>query len=202
MRGELAVHRAEYDAAVELYNDTLLGALREVADSLSAWQATREMLDSHRRLVTSLSEDWRLAKVRLVSGLDDDREVAAPLSRAGTRIFNAGLGKRSVVAAVDLIEALGGGYHNPDIEKRPTKQAAGPMSTTHSMPPPAPQMYEESIHAQRNRRLLIVSRDSLAGAAYGTQVDLGAVLGANRQCVRDRQLVPSRLRPPALSLRC
>jgi hypothetical protein len=25
-----------------------------------------------------------------------------------------------LVAAVDLIEALGGGYHNPDIEKRPT----------------------------------------------------------------------------------
>jgi hypothetical protein len=24
-----------------------------------------------------------------------------------------------LVAAVDLIESLGGGYHNPDIEKRP-----------------------------------------------------------------------------------
>lgn len=42
------------------------------------------------------------------------------------------------------------------------------MSTTHSMPPPAPQMYEESIHAQRNRRLLIVTIVlMLAGAAYG-----------------------------------
>jgi hypothetical protein len=26
------------------------------------------------------------------------------------------------VAAVDLIEALGGGYHNPDIAKRPATQ--------------------------------------------------------------------------------
>ena len=42
------------------------------------------------------------------------------------------------------------------------------MNTTHSMPPPAPQMYEESIHAQRNRRLLIVTIVlMLAGAAYG-----------------------------------
>ena len=42
------------------------------------------------------------------------------------------------------------------------------MSTTHSMPPPAPQMYEESIHVQRNRRLLIVTVVlMLAGAAYG-----------------------------------
>jgi hypothetical protein len=27
-----------------------------------------------------------------------------------------------LVAAVDLIEALGGGYNNPDIAKRPTTQ--------------------------------------------------------------------------------
>jgi NodT family efflux transporter outer membrane factor (OMF) lipoprotein len=125
LRGELAVHRAEYDAAVELYNDTLLGALREVADSLSAWQATREMLDSHRRLVASLSEDWRLAKVRLVSGLDDDREVL----RHRYPVLEQEYAMRALesdqfVAAIDLIEALGGGYHNPDIEKRPAKQTS------------------------------------------------------------------------------
>lgn len=125
LRGELAVHRAEYDAAVELYNDTLLGALREVADSLSAWQATREMLDSHRRLVTSLSEDWRLAKVRLVSGLDDDREVLRHRYPVLEQEYSMrALESDQLVAAVDLIEALGGGYHNPDIEKRPTKHAS------------------------------------------------------------------------------
>ena len=122
LRGELAVQRAEYDAAVELYNDTLLGALREVADSLSAWQATREMLDSHRRLVTSLSEDWRLAKVRLVSGLDDDREVLRHRYPVLEQEYSMrALESDQLVAAVDLIEALGGGYHNPDLEKRPTK---------------------------------------------------------------------------------
>jgi membrane fusion protein, multidrug efflux system len=30
------------------------------------------------------------------------------------------------------------------------------MSTTHSVPPPAPHLYEGSLHAQRNRRLLMV----------------------------------------------
>jgi len=125
LRGELAVHRAEYDAAVELYNDTLLGALREVADSLSAWQATREMLNSHQRLVTSLSEDWRLAKVRLVTGLDDDREVLRhryPLLEQ--EYVMRALESDQLVAAVDLIEALGGGYRNADIEKRPVQQAS------------------------------------------------------------------------------
>ena len=40
LRGELGAQRAQYDAAVELYNETLLDAMREVADSLSAWQTT------------------------------------------------------------------------------------------------------------------------------------------------------------------
>lgn len=125
LRGELSVQRAEYDAAVELYNDTLLGALREVADSLSAWQATSEMLDSHRRLVASLTEDWRLAKVRLVSGLDDDREVLRHRYPMLEQEYSMrALESDQLVAAVDLIESLGGGYHNPDIEKRPTTQAS------------------------------------------------------------------------------
>jgi NodT family efflux transporter outer membrane factor (OMF) lipoprotein len=120
LRGELAVHRAEYDAAVELYNDTLLDALREVADSLSAWQATREMLESHHRLVTSLSEDWRLAKVRVVSGLDDDREVLRHRYPVLEQEYALrALESDQLVAVVDLIEALGGGYHNPDVEKKP-----------------------------------------------------------------------------------
>ncbi|MER3424511.1 MAG: histidine kinase, partial [Nitrospiraceae bacterium] len=120
LRGELAAHRAEYDAAVELYNETLLDAMREVADSLSAWQATREMLDAHKRLLTSLAQDWRLAKVRLTSGLDDDREVLRHRQPVLEQEYALrALESDQLVAAVDLIEALGGGYHNPDIEKRP-----------------------------------------------------------------------------------
>ena len=120
LRGELGAQRAEYDGAVELYNDTLLDAMREVADSLSAWQTTREMLESHKRLLASLGEDWRLAKVRLVSGLDDDREVLRHRYPVLEQEYALrALESDQLVAAVDLIESLGGGYHNPDIEKRP-----------------------------------------------------------------------------------
>jgi NodT family efflux transporter outer membrane factor (OMF) lipoprotein len=123
LRGELAAHRAEYDAAVELYNETLLDAMREVADSLSAWQATREMLDSHKRLLASLGDDWRLAKVRLVSGLDDDREVLRHRHPVLEQEYALrALESDQLVAAVDLIEALGGGYHNPDVQNRPTQK--------------------------------------------------------------------------------
>lgn len=123
LRGELAAQRAEYDAAVELYNETLLDAMREVADSLTAWQTSREMMESHRRLLASLGDDWRLAKVRLVSGLDDDREALRHRHPVLEQeyILKA-LESDQLVAAVDLIEALGGGYHNPDIEQRPRNQ--------------------------------------------------------------------------------
>jgi NodT family efflux transporter outer membrane factor (OMF) lipoprotein len=125
LRGELAAQRTEYDGAVELYNDTLLDAMREVADSLSAWQTTREMLESHERLLASLGEDWRLAKVRLVSGLDDDREVLRHRHPVLEQEYVLrALESDQLVAAVDLIESLGGGYHNPDIEKRPKHEAS------------------------------------------------------------------------------
>jgi len=42
------------------------------------------------------------------------------------------------------------------------------MSTPHSVPPPAPQLVEESLHVQRNRRLLVVLLAlTIAGIGYG-----------------------------------
>lgn len=123
LRGELAAQRAEYDAAVELYNETLLEAMRDVADSLSAWQSAREMTESHKRLLTSLGLDWHLAKVRLVTGLDDEREVLRHRHPVLEQEYALrALESDQLIAAVDLIEALGGGYHNPDIEQRPARK--------------------------------------------------------------------------------
>ena len=65
------------------------------------------------------------------------------------------------------------------------------MNTTHSLPPPAPQMYEESLQVQRNRRLLIVVVVlCLAAAAYLTYwVQCGDLVKPHRhQAVGARQL--------------
>jgi NodT family efflux transporter outer membrane factor (OMF) lipoprotein len=120
LRGELGAQRAEYDAAVEFYNETLLDAMREVADSLSAWQTTSELMASHKRLLDSLGKDWHLAKIRLVNGLDDDREALLHRHPVLEQEYALrGLESDQLVAAIDLIESLGGGYHNPDVEQRP-----------------------------------------------------------------------------------
>lgn len=118
LRGELAARRAEYEGAVELYNETLLGALQEVADSLSSWEATGRALEAHRRLFRAVSRDWRLTKIRLTGGLDDDRHLLRQhLPVLEQEYALKALESDHVVTMVDLIEALGGGYDNQEGRK-------------------------------------------------------------------------------------
>jgi outer membrane protein TolC len=87
---------------------------------LSAWHTTRSILESHHRLLASLDDDWHLAKVRLTSGLDDDREVLKhqfPLLDQEYAL--RALESDQLVAMVDLIESMGGGYFNEDVTRQP-----------------------------------------------------------------------------------
>lgn len=113
LRGELSAQRAEYDGAVELYNETLLHAVQEVADSLSRWRETRSILEAHGRLLSAQHENLGLAQTRFRSGLDDRRallthENAVLNQEYALKALNAD----QLVAIVDLMEALGGGYVN------------------------------------------------------------------------------------------
>ncbi|MGR8999554.1 MAG: efflux transporter outer membrane subunit [Gammaproteobacteria bacterium] len=113
LRGELSAQRAEYDGAVELYNETLLHAVQEVADSLSRWRETRSILKAQRRLLSAQLENLDLAQQRFRSGLDDRRALLshknAVLNQEGTL---KALESDQQIAMVDLMEALGGGYVN------------------------------------------------------------------------------------------
>lgn len=113
LRGELSAQRAEYDGAVELYNETLLHAVQEVADSLSRWRETRSILEAHGRLLSAQQETLGLAQERFHSGIDDRRallthEHAVLNQEYALKTLNAD----QLVAMVDLMEALGGGYVN------------------------------------------------------------------------------------------
>ncbi|MBI3274588.1 MAG: TolC family protein, partial [Methylocystis sp.] len=75
LRGRLEARRAEYDEAVELYNETLLDAIRQVADSWANWKQSRAMLAAQARLLASKRGVLALARVRFRSGLGDRREL-------------------------------------------------------------------------------------------------------------------------------
>lgn len=157
LRGELSAQRAEYDGAVELYNETLLRAIQEVADSLSSWQETRKILEAHNRLLDSQREDLALAEVRLRTGLDDLRTVLARRHAVLDQEYALKiLESDQLVAMTDLIESLGGGYsdgptlseslRNTDSRRcpRPTTTIKRPSSIhedpsqNHPRPAPAP----------------------------------------------------------------
>jgi len=113
LRGELSAQRAEYDGAVELYNETLLQAVQEVADSLSRWRETRSILEAHGRLLSAQQENLGLAQMRFRSGLDDRRALLAQQHAVLDQEYALKtLEADRLVAMVDLMEALGGGYVN------------------------------------------------------------------------------------------
>jgi NodT family efflux transporter outer membrane factor (OMF) lipoprotein len=113
LRGQLEATRAEYDEAVELYNETLLDAVRQVADSLDNWKETRTILEAQSRLLNSARGELNLTHVRLRSGLNDRREVLTSRDAVLDQQYALkGLEVDHLYAMVDLTQALGGGYAN------------------------------------------------------------------------------------------
>lgn len=126
LRGELSAQRAEYDGAVEVYNDTLLHAVQEVADSLSRWRETSAILEAQGRLLSAQHENLSLAQMRFRSGLDDRRTMLARQHAVLEQEYALrNLQSDQLLAMVDLMEALGGGYVNdlqPIQQKHEQKQ--------------------------------------------------------------------------------
>lgn len=136
LRGQLAATRSHYDEAVELYNETLLHAVQEAADSLNNWKETRTILDAHNRLLTSAREKLNLTHVRLRSGLNDRREVLTTQhglvdQRYALKVLEAD----HLFAIVDLIRALGGGYSNGVEVSRPRPAPEEALSGLETLAP-------------------------------------------------------------------
>lgn len=120
LRGHLEVARSEYDEAVELYNETLLRAVQQVADSISNLKQSHKILNDQIRLLKSQGGEFNLTRVRLLSGLNDRRESINVAYRLVEQQFVLkGLEVDHLSAMVDLIQALGGGYFNGLDKSRP-----------------------------------------------------------------------------------
>ncbi|HUZ91057.1 MAG TPA: efflux transporter outer membrane subunit [Methylocella sp.] len=113
LRGLLSAARSQYDEAVELYNDTLLHAVQEVADSLSNWKQTRTILKAHRSLLSSTRTEAGLTQVRQHTGLTDRREILRLQHGFLDQQFALKASEAdNLIATIDVIQALGGGYSN------------------------------------------------------------------------------------------
>jgi NodT family efflux transporter outer membrane factor (OMF) lipoprotein len=113
LRGNLAAKDADYDLALEQYNQTLVDALREVVDQLTSLRsvdAQRVHLDS---ALATARQTHELALVRYRAGIGSYLQVLtaeAPLLEQQS--LQATLRAHELELSINLMRALGGGFED------------------------------------------------------------------------------------------
>lgn len=111
IKGALYVQQAQLDQSVGQYNQTLLDAVREVADLVTNWQALERETSEQQTALEDAQRSYDLTTDRYRAGLDNYLSVLSSenevLVAQGLR---AELEARRLTYSVDLVRALGGGY--------------------------------------------------------------------------------------------
>ncbi|MFH1045267.1 MAG: efflux transporter outer membrane subunit [Pseudomonadota bacterium] len=113
LRGNLAAKDADYDLALEQYNQTLIEALREVVDQLASLRS----VDAQRvQLVAALAtaeQAYQLALARYRAGIGNYLQVlAAEAPLLEQKSLRANLRAHELELSINLIRALGGGFED------------------------------------------------------------------------------------------
>ena len=121
LRANLAGKDAQYDLAVAQYNQTLVGALNQVADELSALKSLQQQIAAQRRAQDAAAQAWDLAEQRYKAGVGSYLEALSVRQQLlAAERGTAALEAQQVDLSVQLIQALGGGFQ---------PQAGTPSST-------------------------------------------------------------------------
>ncbi len=111
LRAQLRANDASFDLAVADYNRTVIGALQEVADILSALASIEEERDAADRAVTALQGAYDIAVLRYRAGLSNYLVVLIAEGQVlQQKQLRADIEARKLDASVSLIRALGGGF--------------------------------------------------------------------------------------------
>lgn len=111
LRNNLALRNADFDVAVEQYNQTLVDALRDVVSQLTSIQWLQERAAYQAEALATAQQAYALAVQRYQSGLGNYLQVLAAesqvLAQQRARIdFDA----RAFDLDMNLVRALGGGF--------------------------------------------------------------------------------------------
>jgi NodT family efflux transporter outer membrane factor (OMF) lipoprotein len=126
LRANLSGRDAQYDLAVAQYNQTLVGALNQVADELSALQSVQQQLAAQQRAQDAAQQAWQLALQRYQAGIGSYLEALVVRQQLLTANRGmAALQAQQVDLSVQLIQALGGGF-------QPQAEMPAPSPSSHS----------------------------------------------------------------------
>jgi NodT family efflux transporter outer membrane factor (OMF) lipoprotein len=111
LRGNLAAKDADYDLAVEQYNQTLVDALREVVDQLASLRSVDAQRTEVLAALGTAEQAYELALARYRAGLGGLLQVlVAETQVLEQRAAGAELRARELDRGIDLVRALGGGF--------------------------------------------------------------------------------------------
>jgi len=111
LRANLASKDADYDLAVEQYNQTIIEALREVVDQLASLKSVEAQRTELERGLTAARDGYALAGERYRAGIASYLQVlAAEAPLLEQQNLRASLRARELELSITLIRALGGGF--------------------------------------------------------------------------------------------
>jgi NodT family efflux transporter outer membrane factor (OMF) lipoprotein len=111
LRASLAGADADYDAAVERYNQTLADAMRDVVDQVASARSVDEQRAQQRHALATAQEAYDLALLRYREGIGNYLQVlSAENPLLEQRSLDADLRARELALSIALIRALGGGF--------------------------------------------------------------------------------------------
>jgi NodT family efflux transporter outer membrane factor (OMF) lipoprotein len=110
-RANLAEQDARYDEAVAQYNQTLVGAVNQVADDLSALRSLGEQIAAQQNALDAANDAWQLSQQRYQAGIGNYLEALSVRQQLlSAEQAMASLQAQQVDLSVQLIQALGGGF--------------------------------------------------------------------------------------------
>ncbi|CAA0080375.1 Outer membrane protein OprM [Zhongshania aliphaticivorans] len=115
LRANLKTRYADYDAAVANYNETLVEALRDVADQLNSFFYLQPQLEQQQLALNAATTAYNLALQRYNAGLGNYLTVLNAQSMViQQELFHSQLLMRALTNRVEIFRALGGGFlpHN------------------------------------------------------------------------------------------
>jgi NodT family efflux transporter outer membrane factor (OMF) lipoprotein len=111
LRGALRTEQAQLDQSVGQYNQTLLDAVREVADVVANWRALERETTEQQIALDAAQRSYDLTSERYRAGLDNYLSVLSSQNQViQAQGLRAQLRSRRLGFSVDLVRALGGGY--------------------------------------------------------------------------------------------
>lgn len=124
---------AAYDAAVAAYRQTVLSAFQEVEDDLASLRYLAEEAQQQQEAVTAAEQSLALEIDRYKAGTDSYLNVITTQTIAlNDEQAAVGILQRRLVAAVDLVKAMGGGWDAsalPSTDQMRSAQMADPKTS-------------------------------------------------------------------------